>query len=206
MVKYSKIFYDNLQRAYDYFNEKLFETELNQCMITLQRKNGVFGYYKKNTFVNSACESIHEIALNPDKFNRAINEILSTLVHEQIHLLCDQRGYVSRKGYHSKQWCELMKDVGLQPVSAKTGEDCDEGGAKMTHRILSGEVFDLACNELLKEIKFDLTSVVEIKEKKEKKKKIIYCCPECHEELIGKRNDLKIICGDCSCQMMIVDN
>jgi predicted SprT family Zn-dependent metalloprotease len=206
-LEYTRIFYDNLQTTYDYFNEKLFENELPQAMITLQRKTGVYGYHKKNAFTNSKNENINEIALNPDFFfNRSINEILSTLVHEQVHLLCDYRNYVSRKGHHSKQWCQLMKDIGLQAVSCKNGEDCNDGGAKMTHRILDGDLFDIACKKLLETITFDLTNIMEIKEKKEKKTtKFIYVCPECNEEVTCKRNDKKIICGDCSVEMQVAE-
>jgi predicted SprT family Zn-dependent metalloprotease len=208
MNKLTKEFYDSLQYAYDYFNEKLFDSELpSQTLITLNRKTNVLGYYKRNAFTNKDCENICEIALNPDGFNRPIKEVLSTLVHDMCHLLCDVRGYVSRKGHHSKQWCALMKDLcGLQPVSCKSGEDFNDGGAKMTHRILDGDIFDLACDELLEEITFDLTNIVEIKEKKEKKiTKFIYICPECHEEVTAKKDNLTLICGSCSVEMKMED-
>lgn len=203
MNKYTQDFYDKMQHSYDYFNENLFENELPQCMITLQRKSGAYGYYKKNAFTNSENENIAEIALNPNEFNRPIKDILSTLVHEQAHLLHDIRGYVSRRGFHSKHWCEIMKGIGLQPITMK-GEDCDTGGAKMSHRILEGDIFDSTCDDLLKEITFDLTSILEIKEKKEKKTtKFIYVCPECNEDVTCKRNDKRIICGDCSVEMRV---
>jgi predicted SprT family Zn-dependent metalloprotease len=204
--KYTKIFYDNLQTAYDYFNQELFQNELPQCVITLNRKTNTLGYYKKNAFTtNSGNENISEIALNPDHFNRPIKEILSTLVHEQAHLLCDVRGYVSRRGFHSKQWVEIMCDqCGLQPISLKNGEDVNEGAAKLSHRIIEGDLFDMVCDKLLKEITFDLTNIVEIKEKKEKKvTKFTYICPDCGEEAILKRDDFNLICGDCSVQMKV---
>jgi predicted SprT family Zn-dependent metalloprotease len=206
MNKYTKDFYDKMQYAYDYFNENLFENELPQCMITLQRKNGAYGYYKKCAFTNSENETIAEIALNPNEFNRPIKDILSTLVHEQAHLLHDVRGYVSRRGFHSKNWCEIMKGIGLQAVSCKDGQDCDTGGAKMTHRILEGDIFDTTCDDLLEEVSFDLTNIIEIKEKKEKKTtKYIYICSECHEEVTAKREGLKLICGSCSVEMKMED-
>ncbi|MBE0194169.1 sprT domain-containing protein, partial [Klebsiella michiganensis] len=36
--------YDELQRAYDFFNEKLFSNELPPCLITLQREKRTYGY------------------------------------------------------------------------------------------------------------------------------------------------------------------
>jgi hypothetical protein len=204
MNKLTKEFYNNLQIAYDYFNEKLFDNELPlQTLITLNRKANAYGYYRKNSFTNQNCENICEIALNPDGFNRPIEEVLSTLVHEMCHLLCDTRGYVIRKGHHSKQWCTLMKEqCGLQPISCKDGKDCNDGGAKMTHRILEGDLFDLTCKELLKEIAFDLTSIIEVKEPKEKKvTKHIYLCPECGIEVNSKIEGLQLICKSCSVEM-----
>jgi len=204
-MKYTEDFYGKLQRAYDFFNEQLFESELPQCMITLNRKPNILGYYRKNAFTNSENENISEIALNPDFFfGRSIKEILSTLVHEQVHLLCDFRGYVSRKGFHAKQWVDLMRGVGLQPISLKNGEDVNEGSAKLSHRIIEGDVFDTVCDKLLEEITFDITNIVEIKEKKEKKTtKFIYICPECNEEATAKKDNWNIICGDCSVQMQV---
>jgi predicted SprT family Zn-dependent metalloprotease len=204
--QYTSELYNNLQTAYDYFNEKLFDGELPQCLIVLQRKTNILGYYRKNAFTNSECENIDEIALNPDGFIRPIEEILSTLVHEQAHLLCEHRGYISRKGHHAKQWIDVMKGIGLQPISLKNGEDVNEGAAKLSHRIVEGDCFDLACKKLLEEITFDLTNIVEIKEKKEKAKtKFTYVCSECGDEVTCKREDKKIICGDCSVEMKVCE-
>lgn len=201
-TKYTKELYSNYQIAYDFFNEKLFNSELPQALVTLNRKTGLYGYHKKNAFTNNNNENINEIALNPDCFDRPIKEILATLAHEQVHLLCDHRGYVSRKGFHSKQWGGIMLEIGLQPISAKTGEDADSG-AKMHHRIIENGLFDKVCDKLLEEITFDIVNILEIKEPKEKKvSKICYICPECNDEVYGKiGKERTIICGECSVQM-----
>jgi hypothetical protein len=208
MKQYTRELYNNLQTAYDYFNQELFQNELPpQSLITLNRKTKTFGYYCKNKFTNSENENICEIALNPDYFDRPIKEILSTLVHEQVHLLCECRGYVSRKGHHSKQWCEIMRQqCGLQAVSCKNGEDCDTGGAKMTHRIIEGDLFDTVCDKLLEEVTFDLTNIVEIKEKKEKKiNKVHYVCIENSDHEVTGKPGMKVICGECSTEMKEVE-
>jgi hypothetical protein len=44
--------YEELQCAYDYFNEKLFDGKLPPCLITLQRKPRTLGYYAPNNFTN----------------------------------------------------------------------------------------------------------------------------------------------------------
>lgn len=207
MIKFTKEFYDNLQIAYDFFNEQLFNGELPQCLVTLNRKNGAYGYFKRNAFTNSACENIHEIALNPSEFNRPIKEILSTLVHEQCHLLCYHKGYVMKRGGHGKQWCQMMKDIGLQPIDATTGLDIESGGAKVSHRIIEGDLFDMVCDKLLEKIKFDLTNVPEVKEKPARKSnKVTYICPECECEISAKKDqEINIICGNCSVQFVKVE-
>lgn len=43
--------YDELQRAYDFFNEKLFSNELPPCLITLQREKRTYGYCSFKRFV-----------------------------------------------------------------------------------------------------------------------------------------------------------
>ena len=56
-----------------------------------------------------ATEVLDEIALNPQTFeDRTIKEILSTLVHEMVHLEQAHFGSPSRNGYH-REWAELME-------------------------------------------------------------------------------------------------
>jgi hypothetical protein len=43
--------------------------------------------------------------------------ILSTLVHEMVHVWQETYGNPSRRGYHNRQWAEKMREVGLQPSS-----------------------------------------------------------------------------------------
>lgn len=141
--------YQELQDAYDFFNERLFGSELPDMLITLQRGKKTFGYFSPNRFSGKSDHS--EIAMNPDFFAaRSLCDTLSTLVHEmchgwRFHCVEDQ----CRGGYHDRVWGKKMEAVGLMP--SNTGK---EGGKKtgqqMTHYIMSDGSFQNAVFELLK--------------------------------------------------------
>jgi hypothetical protein len=42
--------YDRLNQAYNHFNQTLFDDSLPNCLITMQRKNGSFGYFAGDRF------------------------------------------------------------------------------------------------------------------------------------------------------------
>lgn len=141
--------YRELELAYVFFNERLFENKLPSCLITLQREKRTLGFHAHGRFVNANGEKIDELALNPSYFGvRSIKQTLSTLVHEQAHALMDVLGIQSRRGYHCKKWGNIMKNIGLHP--SNTGRfGGKETGQQMSHYIIKGGAFDLACDELL---------------------------------------------------------
>jgi predicted SprT family Zn-dependent metalloprotease len=198
MNKYTYEFYSNLQKAYDYFNERLFENELPQCFITSNRSKNALGYYRPDVFVDKDKNVIDEIAINPDYLDKTPKQILQTLVHEMCHKWQFFKGYKTRRGFHNKQWGEKMVAIGLQPIDAQTGED-KLTGFKMSDRILEGDIFDLESDKLLKTISFEFTNKLkeEDKVKKERKKnRVKYVCQVCGKEVSGKK-DIKVICGEC---------
>ena len=42
--------YAALNRAFDFFNDRLFGGELPPCLVTLQRKNKAYGYFAGGRF------------------------------------------------------------------------------------------------------------------------------------------------------------
>jgi len=142
--------YDELQQAYDFFNERIFDNSLPGCLITLQREKRTYGYYSPKRFVGrDNGEQVDEIAMNPRYFSiRTIKESLSTLVHEMCHQKQEHFGTPGRKGYHNKEFAFYMESIGLMP--SDTGE---VGGRKvgqsMTHYIIINGLFDKACTELI---------------------------------------------------------
>ena len=76
--------YEELQRGYDHYNERLFGGQLPECVITLQRDNPrTYGYFSFKRFGHLDGAVTDEIALNPTFFAVVpLVETMQTLVHE----------------------------------------------------------------------------------------------------------------------------
>ncbi|AJF08256.1 SprT-like domain-containing protein [Geoalkalibacter subterraneus] len=156
-VKPTFEFYEELQRAYDFFNKELFSGELPPCIITLTRRKRTLGYYSPERFVNHIGEMVDEIAMNSSFFSISpLEHILATMVHEMVHQKMHHFGErKSRGGYHNQEWADAMEEVGLMPSS--TGEPGgSRTGQHVHHYILEGGQFEKACSLLLTE-KFKLS-------------------------------------------------
>ena len=148
-VKPTRETYDPLQQAYENLNRSLFEGELPNCLITLQRSKKSYGYFCGDRFGRADGTLTDEIALNPTHFrDRPQEEVLATLAHEMVHLWQHHFGKPGRGRYHNKEWAEKMKSIGLQPTS--TGkDDGPETGDAMGHLIVPDGPFDRAVRKLL---------------------------------------------------------
>ena len=62
--------YEELQLAYDWFNQRLFDGVLPPCLITFQRNKRTMGYFSKERFVDQSGKKTDEIALNPEYSRR----------------------------------------------------------------------------------------------------------------------------------------
>lgn len=203
--------YGELNHAYDYFNEKLFDGELLRCLITMQRRRQAYGYYCSARFASyDGKEIVDEIALNPVHLaTRTAKQVLSTLVHEQCHLWQHHFGKPSRSGYHNRQWAQKMRSVGLIP--SDTGEPGGrEVGRRVSHYIAEGQAFDRACDDLLSfgfvipyvdvRSSNSLPSANRIRAAKLASKSV-YVCPHCGVRLWGKPR-LHVVCGLCDVQLV----
>jgi hypothetical protein len=141
--------YGGLQVAYDHFNRALFGGELPDVFITYQRKSHSRGYFSPDRFSGRIGEmGRHELALNPDHFiDRTDREIVSTLVHEMVHVWQQTFGKPPTRGYHNREWAVKMKAVGLQPTNT-SGVGGKETGQQMTHYVIQGGPFSQSYDEL----------------------------------------------------------
>lgn len=140
--------YEEWQLAFDHFNERLFDGELPQCLITLQREKNTMGYFSFKRFANRAGRFTDEIALNPSYFAVCgVTEALQTLVHEMCHLWQYHFGRPGRGRYHNKEWADKMESIGLMPSS--TGRP---GGRRTGDRVsdypIEGGIFLRSLEEL----------------------------------------------------------
>ena len=141
--------YSEWQQAYDFFNIHLFAAQLPPCLITMQRHHRSYGYFCGNRWANQTGTIRDEIALNPAHFvTRNVAEVLSTLVHEMVHLWQHHYGKPSRSGYHNSEWATKMETVGLMPThSGRPGGQ--RTGQHMTHYIQDNGRFAQVCQQLL---------------------------------------------------------
>ncbi len=141
--------YELFSDAYAFFNNKLFEDKLPECLFTYQRQAKLMGYVAFKRWVNEEGKNIDELAINPCYFaNYSVTTILQTLCHEMVHIWQEYYGTPSRAGYHNKEWSNKMRSIGLMP-SSTGGPDGDFVGQAMSDYVIKGGKFESACVELL---------------------------------------------------------
>lgn len=185
--------YAGLERAFNHFNERLFDNRLPPVMFTLTRRRGAHGYFWAEQFKHRDGDSTHEIALNPNTMDRNIEAVLSTLVHEMTHLEQQEYGKPGKNGHHNAEWAQLMLRVGLTPTDG-SGKMT---GRKITHTIDEGGPFDVALSELMP---FDIPYFTQPREAGAKKKdlsKVKHQCPSCEARAWAKLGS-RLVCGDCN--------
>jgi predicted SprT family Zn-dependent metalloprotease len=201
--------YSSLQEAWDYFNGKLFDGKLRDCLITLQRHKGAYGYFHAQRFrsLEKGGEERDEIALNPAAFEgRSHEAILSTLVHEMCHSWQQQFGKPSRTGYHNREWVAEMKRIGLTPFSVGKPNGGNGTGHKVTHTIDAEGPFKVACDAFLALgrplLYHDQLEGREAAKKRASKTK--YTCPKCGANAWAKPATL-LLCGESDCDFAALE-
>jgi predicted SprT family Zn-dependent metalloprotease len=198
--------YKDLLYAYDYFNDVLFGGKLPTCLITMQRKPRARGYFSYERFNSRRDEqdTTDEIALNPVAFqDRTDEEILSTLVHEMVHLWQYHVGSPSRSGYHNREWADMMKRLGLPP--SDTGKPGGrETGQRVTHYIIPGGPFALTCAVLLEDGDCNIHYEEKGSQNAAKKaaSKTRYTCPSCGLNAWAKPG-VRINCDQCDKPLIV---
>ncbi len=191
---------NQLDGAFACFNKALFNNKLPKCIITISSSGRQLGHYAKERFVCRKTEAsqpvMDEIALNPDNFDREDILILSTLVHEMIHLWQSALGNPSRAAYHNKEWGTKMEELGLMP--SDTGlEGGKRTGQKMSHYIIRGGQFEERANTYLNNFLLDYRGQKRITISAPKKKsKVKYTCEECGLNAWAKPG-VDLMCGTC---------
>lgn len=227
--------YDSLLLAYRFMNDVLFSGILPTCLLTLQREKKTYGYFCSSRFKNAADpeKTTDEIALNPQFFRsegRDDQKVVSTLVHEMVHLWQYHYGKPGRARYHNKEWADKMKSIGLVPSS--TGDQGGrETGDHMSHYIESKGIFARSFEDLkvqgfrLEWIESpyeencsplpplplpvvgpdddptDIINPILVNPKPDKSNRLKYTCPQCSLNAWAKPG-ANLICGNCE-ELMI---
>lgn len=141
--------YDELEKAYNFFNDRLFSGQLPPVLFTYQRNKRTYGYFTPERFGRTGGDHSHELAMNPVFFVlQPVEIILANLVHNMVHCWQYEHGKPGCQGYHNREFAERMKHIGLFP------SDTNEPGGKTTgdkmgHYIIPGGAFITAAKDLL---------------------------------------------------------
>lgn len=198
--------YSTLDQAYKLFNKSLFDNQLPECIITLQRKNKKnHGYFHEKRFVSIADvkakkkkkKFADEIALNPDQWlSKNELEVFQTLAHEMCHSwqrnLCEKQ---PRAGYHDKVWGKKMEEIGLMP--SNTGEpDGKKTGQQMMDYIIPNGKFEKLVTDFIKKNNIKFSSFLLPSAAAKDRSKTKYICPSCDAKIWGKPG-MNVQCIDC---------
>jgi ribosomal protein S27AE len=205
--------YHNLDRAYDFFNTTLFGGVLPGALLTLHDHPRAKGYFRRKAFAHRTDAEAYtdEICLCPGTHvGRSDHDILSTLVHEMCHLHQFHFGTPPRRCYHDREWADKMIEIGLMPSA--TGEPGGkQTGQSMTHYVIEGGAFDIACRELLAtgwHLQWEYpareiataggTKVAGGESQKSTRRRFI--CPQCKLTAQAKPT-ARLVCGECQVEM-----
>lgn len=208
--------YQILHAAFDHFNRELFDGALPHVMLTMDRsRRKAIGVFSWNRFESRKGEgTTHEICLNPKKFKGVSDEdILSTLLHEMVHLWQFEFGRGSRSPYHNREWADKMETLGLIPTdTGKLGGQ--RTGTSMTHLIVEGGPFQESARRFLQreqvawEFMLSFASphphpkVKRSNVEKAQRLAVDHTCPRCG--MVAKAPEIAfLICGVCQEKMLI---
>lgn len=201
------------QRAFRFFNERLFRGALCDCIVTLTRSVRARGYFCPGSFQDRDGKAAHEISMNPTWFEACGDPAaLSIFVHEMCHLWRHDLGPLNRKGgrgaggYHDAVWADRMEALGLMP--SNTGEPGGRRlGFQMTHYMIEGGPFARACREFLADGNFidwrdgrkgrpPSPIIVGAASPSAKNTRTRFVCPSCEIPVWARRN-ARLACEDC---------
>ena len=185
---------EELKKAFDYYNEKLFSGKLEDCYITIQKSRHWSGYFKPKSHVMRDGETkCHTICIESTSFfDRDERAVASTLVHEMMHLWQYQYGKYPKTPTHNKEFIKKLEFLGFKAVKL------DKTGRKMTQEVKEGGLFARANEDFKMEL--DWTEVMQEKKPVRGKNKTPYKCTECNYTVYGKEG-LAITCIDCDTQL-----
>lgn len=199
----TKLVISELHRAFKLFNENLFNGELPEPAILIQSRGNkklTLGWCTvKQVWKNELTkEERYEINLVAEGLNRGIYPVMTTLLHEMVHLhnLVNNIKDVSRGNtYHNMKFKKVAEAHGLLV------EHADKIGWSLSK--LQGLTMDLIDMNHFDEAVFSFGRIdldFDDAGKPRKKKKTSsrkYICPNCGGT-VRTSKDMNILCGDCT--------
>ena len=180
---------ETLKSMFEYFNRKYFDSKLTEPVITIQSdpKRKAYGWFTtyKAWHDDMTKGSNYEINVTAETLNRPIKEVGATLLHEMIHLHCQENNIkdTSRGGsYHNSKFKEEATKHGLivsydSKIGWSTSELADEKDVEHFERIT-------------------IRRIIPDKANKAKKPSYKHTCP-CCGNIARTTKYIRLICADC---------
>ena len=185
---------ETLYKIYDALNEKYYQGNLPNVVITIQDAKGkYYGWFSCDRWKNSSEDQLlHEINISPEYFSRSIEELCATMNHEMVHLYChlNDIGDTSANGkYHNKKFKKEAEERGLIITKANgigwSVTTPTDGFVNFVKSLDISNAFSFF--RVLPPKRSNVASSASQKK---------YVCPCCGAKLRGK-SGLHIICDDC---------
>ena len=189
-----------IERLFDYFNKKLYDSKLKKTVITIQSgargKSQSYGWFNSNIW-QAEKTNIHEINLSAEIFKirtaKKIPKVACTLLHEMVHLsnFENQIKDVSANGAHSKKFFgALAEKKGLAVIYTKHYP-------KIETPDLSKEGIDLYNKFNFNESLLNKFRLVNPKANKKPKLKKLECLECGLKAYVPSGNTKKLLCVEC---------
>ena len=178
-----------LEELFNIFNKKLFDGELEKPIIAVSPNEKYYGWFTTwKAWENREGKGHYEINICSDHLNRDFKEICGTLIHEMVHLYCNQNDIkdTSNKGvYHNKRYKECAESHGLTVEKSKYGWNVTALNEEMEKFISELDI---------KEFEFYRKSETK---KKKANNSIKYVCPDCGS-IVRSTKPVYLICKTCN--------
>ena len=186
-----------LDRLFDIFNKKYFESKLEKPMIIIQStgKKPIYGYCTMQKMWSNEDNSsgLYEMGISAEHLTRSVEDICGTLIHEMVHLynkINDVKDVAPNYVYHNKRFKIEAEKRGLIITKAP------QIGWSVT--TLQDETKEFISTLNVDQKVFSYYRVYYPKPKTiNKYPQYKYVCPKCGEKITSRNPELKIICHAC---------
>ena len=180
---------ETLKAMFGFFNRKYFDSKLTEPVITIQSdpKRKTYGWFTtyKAWHDDETKGSNYEINVTAETLNRPIEDIGATMLHEMIHLHCQENNIkdTSRNGsYHNSKFKEEAEKHGLiVSYDSKIGWSPSKLADK---------------TDMEKFSRITIRRIIPDKASKAKKPSYKHTCRECGA-IARTTKKLVLICGEC---------
>jgi hypothetical protein len=182
--------------VFDYFNRRLFENSLLDCMLSFsRRRSSSHTLFTGGLWREEAGSATPEISLNLKQLCEGEPiEVMAMLVAQMVHLWQERYGQPSRKGYYNREWAEKMATIGLLP-SATGLPGGRQIGQGVKHYIEPNGRFEKAFLKMPNDFLLPFRpEAFDGQQRRGYSEKVTYQCVGCGVKVWGK-GGLELVCG-----------